>query len=149
MERSGAQVGDAGVSGRVREGVLAPSSGRLVESCRGFLKPEKAIQGAPEALRVLLGCSGETICVADLRREGNQQKQLLVTVKSFIQRIHLSHTVYIHIINVNQSSMNNLYILGRPRWHRSISLSFTLITYNHVHILASHIHLFNKSFLLR
>ena len=37
------------------------------------------------------------------------------------QRMHLSQTVYIHIINVNQSSMKNLYTPGRPRWHRSIS----------------------------
>ena len=29
--------------------------------------------------------------------------------------------------------MNNLYTPGRPLWHRSISFSFTLITYNHVH----------------
>ena len=36
--------------------------------------------------------------------------------------------------------MNNLYTPGRPRWHRSISLSFTLMIINHIKSCPSYWH---------
>ena len=53
MTAADAQVGDADVSGRPWEDQGEDQSG----SCRGFPGAERAVRGAPEALRVLCGKS--------------------------------------------------------------------------------------------